>query len=363
MDTEQNEEVNENADLDTESVQENDDQENDGPKNSLEAMEQALGMNDEEDTTSEKAPNAKDSEEEQGKEEEIQKSENNAEENKEVTKNGDDDELIKPLPEDVKEETRERFDKLTEGYKTLKIQNEAYEQENTQLKHDNTEFQQLIQYSGADPEEFDQLIQYSHMVKTGKLKDAMELLNQQRLQLAQIMGVSLPDVDMLSDHPDLQDQVNNYGMNPEIANELAASRNRQAVAEKNRQAQEEEQRQQHETEANRQKRFDEAQTAIVKLASKWSETDIDYSAKHELLMKKAAEIAQTKAPELWPDALELYYESLSVSQSTNANETDPGTHAGTGKPKHRPLRPSGGAGGTSAPKTSLEAMEQSLGYS
>jgi len=327
----------------------------DGPQSSLEAMKQALDIDeDANDGQHDGEDKKKDEDKEKKADEGEGKKDGKDKDAGAIT----DEELIAPLPEDAKKETRERFEKLADSYKELKQRVETFETETTQLKQDVGDFQELIKYSGATPQEFNQLVEYSHKVKSGDLEGALALLDEQRLALAQVMGKPLPGIDLLSDYPDLQKKVSDMDMDEETALELAAARNKRAADEKSRQAHQAQQQHEQETEAQTERRFAQAQQNIVTLANSWAAKDIDYPAKHEKLMAKAKEIAQSKPPELWGDAMELYYQSLSDLTVNTAQDSN----TNTDKNKHRPLRPGGGAGGESVPKTSLEAMQQRLGY-
>jgi len=316
------------------------------PESSLDAMVQALEGDDD---------NADDDKSKEAKADDEQKEKTDGQEKEKTDDKPSDEELTAPLPEDAKAETRERFDKLAASYKDVKQEYETVTQENMQLKQDVTDFQGLIEYSGATPEEFNALVDYSHMVKNGDLKGALKLLDEQRSNIAMMLGEPVAGVDVLAGHDDLRERVDKYGLDEEVAAELAAARNQKAanekaMAERNAQLQSEQQ-----TTAQQTAVLEKAQADIIGMASEWSKNDIDYPAKHDKLMAKAQEIAKTYAPELWGQAMQLYYESLSnVSQAQD-------TTRNSQKNNHRPLRPGGGAGGDHAPKSSLEAIEQALG--
>ena len=251
-----------------------------------------------------------------------------------------DDELYKE-PEGLKEQASKRFQDLVSSHKEVSAQ---------VMERDETigEFRQMIDESGASPEEFNDLLRYSQMATSGDLEGALALLDGQRELLAQAMGKPLPGVDLLSDFPDLREKVDSFAITEDAALEMATSRRNTAKAEKQRTVQSE---QQDQSEAN-QLQTDDAVTSITKLSNDWKANDIDYLAKHDRLMKRAAEIASKYPPREWAPMLEDYYNVLTeVNASTNT----------TRKSTNQPLRPGGGSGGSKEPGSSADAISQALG--
>ncbi len=316
------------------------------PESSLDAMVQALEGDDD---------NADDDKSEETKADDEQKEKTDGQEKEKTDDKPSDEELTAPLPEDAKAETRERFDKLAASYKDVKQEYETVTQENMQLKQDVTDFQGLIEYSGATPEEFNALVDYSHMVKNGDLEGALKLLDEQRSNIAMMLGKPVAGIDLLSDYPDLKEKVEKYGMDEETAAELAAARNQRKAAERAAAERNAQQQSEQQTTAQQQAAYDAGIKAVSDLEAHWRANDIDYDAKQDKLIAKSQEIVRTYAPELWGQAMQLYYESLSnVSQAQDTKRNSQNNN-------HRPLRPGGGAGGDHAPKSSLEAIEQALG--
>jgi len=265
-----------------------------------------------------------------------------------------DEELLKPLPEGTPEKTAERFEKLTEGFKSLKEDYELLETEAIDNKKYREDFDALIQHSSATPEEFNELINYSHMVKNGDLEGALALLDGQRQQLANAMGKSLPGVDLFSAHPDLQEKIENFEMSEEDAAEIVRARNLQQQ-QQNNQA---ELKRQQENDAIQQKadhdfnaRVNTANNAVMSLVEDWQKNDINFKAKQAVIVAKVEEIGKDYPPEQWAEQLNLNYQTIKVDGRSSSRSVN----------QHRPLRTGGGgSGGTKAPASSLDAMSQAL---
>jgi len=253
---------------------------------------------------------------------------------------GDDDDLYAPLPDDVKEKTRERFNKLVESHKALSTELETYRSE-------NEGFREVINYSQATPEEFNQLIEYSRLVKTGDLKAALNMLDEQRAQIARLLDEPVAGVDQLADFPDLKQRVEQMELSQEDALEIAALRRREAAIREQQRAS----IQQQEQLTTQQQAVDQASQAIVQMVNQWQANDIDFPRKQEKLLAKAQEIAENYPPNLWQQALKDYYDAMQVVPAP-APETPASP---------QPLRPQSGGGGKPVPRSMLQAVEQALG--
>ncbi|HFD80476.1 MAG TPA: hypothetical protein ENK05_08830 [Gammaproteobacteria bacterium] len=267
-------------------------------------------------------------------------SEAEAEGNDKADEGGEEDDLYAPLPDDVKEKTRERFNKLVESHKALSTELETYRSE-------NEGFREVINYSQATPEEFNQLIEYSRLVKTGDLKAALNMLDEQRAQIARLLDEPVAGVDQLADFPDLKQRVEQMELSQQDALEIAALRRREAAIREQQQAAV----QQQEQATTLQQEVDRASQAIVQMVNQWQANDIDFPRKQERLMAKAQEIAERYPPDLWQQALQDVYDAMQVVQAP-ASETPPSP---------QPLRPQSGGGGKPVPRSMLQAVEQALG--
>jgi len=302
------------------------------PASMLEAVSEALGGEQKEDKST--AADQSDGESDDGKSIDTKVG---GQDGKETTASEADD-LYASLPEGTKEATTERFNKMIESHKELNTRTETAEK-------DVADFREVITYSQATPEEFNELMEYSRMAKSGDLDGALALLDRQRHAIAQLLGKPVEGVDQLGEFPDLQNQVDEMDLPQEVALELAASRRREKLQQQQVQGQQDTQaaqRQQQQARAT-------AQQQITQLGQQWAANDIDYGAKHDLLMKQAAVIAQAYPPEFWSQAMTDYYQTLQV-QAKPAPDSKP-----------NPLRPQGGGGGKEAPGSMLDAVNRSLG--
>lgn len=357
------------AEIDAEEDQRQDGQPDEGPASELEAVEAALGQPDgqaeggEGGEDGDEPPAGETGEAEDG---EAPKGEKDGEDGEgdeaEGTKPAADEDIYS-VPKDLeapgKEKTRERFERLVAGHKEMKREREA-------LGEQVRAFQQVVQLSGASPQEFQELITFSSLVKSGdpaNLQKALGMIEHYRGQLAAALGQELPGVDLLSEHTDLRDAVQNLEITRERALELATMRNRQrqdaaAREEQARRAQ------------GQQQVAQTAQQAIQELNHLdryWQTNDPDFTVPgpdgkslRDILLEKAREVAAAmpNRPDAWGPTMLQHYQTLKWAMSQAKTRTPtPGRH-------QQPLRPSGAAGGgRREPKSELEAIEQVLGNS
>jgi len=320
---------------------------------SLEAMKEALNASDE---SEDKAGGKQDVKTDEGDAEVKPESdkEDGEKENKTKSEAPTDEELLKPLPEGTSEKTAERFEKLTEGYKTLKDDFEAVTSEKETLQKYHDDVTSLVQHSGATPEEFNELIEYSHLVKTGKLEDALAVLDVQRAELAKAIGKPVPGVDLFVSHPDLQEQIDNHEITETAAAEIVKAREIEAQRKKQEETlrtQENETRAREQSQSEFNAQVEQAQNDVMTMVSGWEKNDINFSAKQAVIVQKVEEIGKKYPPEQWAEVLQLHYDAIKVEGKPRI----PGNTQ-----RNTPLRPQGGGGGKQEPKTSLDAMKQAL---
>ena len=207
--------------------------------------------------------------------------------------------------------------------------------------------------TNTTPEEFGQLMSYAQMVTSGdpeKMKQALEILDSQRRNIALALGEDVSGVDFLSNHADLKAEVDAMNISEEHAKQIAKGRE-QNIANQNRQTQQ--QTQQHEEQSQITEFTQQKNTAVQgvnELVSKWSQGDIDWSAKEKFLLDNVAQIRDSYPPHLWVSALQTTYDALSSQQAVKPTVTT------------SPLSPTGRGGGNKVPKSSLEALEQEEGF-
>lgn len=242
------------------------------------------------------------------------------------------------MPEGLKPESQQRFQRLVDSNKTLTAQAQ-------QLDADLQGFREIITTSQATPEEFMQLIDYSRAVKTGDFDGALRMLDQQRAALSIAMGRPLEGTNALADYPDLAAEVADFKLTQERALEIARGRRQTANAEARRT--EEAPRVQYQQEkAN-------ALSNIEKLGNEWATKDIDYAHKEAIILKRLPSIAQNSHPSTWAAQITMLYESL--GDVSFAPPPAPNKDA-------QPLRPSGSRGGNQVPTNMQDAIAQGLGY-
>lgn len=323
-------------------------------QSSLDALNEALtGADGEDKETSEKQDDEPGDDKPKGEEE---PGEEEAEKKKgdESSEKPTDEELLKPLPENTPEKTAERFEKLTEGYKNLKDQFEAQSSEKAELQQYRDDVSNLIQHSGATPDEFKELIEYSHLVKSGNLDGALAVLDSQRASLAKAMGKTLPGVDLFSEHPDLQEQINSHEITETAAAELVKARNIETM----RLQQEQKLREQQEANQSKQQnseqfnaKIEAATQEVMSMVGKWEKNDINFSHKQSIIMKKVEEIGQRYQPEQWAEVVQLTYDAIKVDTKKPSTTSHPS-----------PLRPGGGGSdNTKVAASSFDALSQALG--
>lgn len=316
---------------------------------SLEALEDALTNADEEG--GDDSGGSEDGKPDEGKPSEEAAADGDTDAGAKPDDSTDEDELLKPLPEGTPEKTAERFEKLTEGYKSLKENFETVTTESEKYKAYHDDFNAIVQHSQATPEEFNELIEYSRLVKTGNLEEALAVLDQQRSLLAVSLGKPVPGVDLFSDHPDLQEQLDMGMITEEHAAELVQSRNVKAEQLKHQQKQNVQQNQERQSQqSNEAFETDVSQATqdIGALVAGWEKNDINFSSKKDAILKKVQEIGQKYEPKQWAEILELQYNAIKVEGRTRRST------------KPNPLRTGSGVGGKKEATTSLDAVSDAL---
>ena len=82
------------------------------------------------------------------------------------------------------------------------------------------------------------------------------------------------------------------------------------------------------------------------MEKQWQATDVDFSAKKELLMTEMANINQ-QPPEMWPVLVKQAYDMISLAAKKTGKSVS----------RESPMGKTEGQGGTPEPKSSLEALE------
>ena len=283
---------------------------------------------------------------------EIKKEEVKAEEKPLAKTDGlTDDDL--EMPQGLKKESQERFQKLVNVVKEQTTQLEEAKTNYEQASMANQEFVTAMDNVGAGANELNSFIDYMGHVKSGNLEDAYKILSAELNQLSTMMGKEMPGVDLLKDYPDLANQVENFDITRESAIELATARNQ-----RQHQAQDQENQQQSQNAEIQQKEsVQQGLEGVKQFELNQSKTDIDFKAKQAIITEKNGnapsileEIIWNNSPDRWVSLLNLAYRAIrNVSPPPVA--------------KASPLRSSGVGGGKPEATNMLEAIKQGLAAS
>lgn len=129
-----------------------------------------------------------------------------------------------PIPKELKAETRERMTSLINTVK----------EKDTQLAEVKQNFDYMvggIQATGATPEQYGETLSWLALFNSGKPDDqvkALELVESVADRLATLLGKDRTVNDPLKAHADLQEAIRTKQITPELAKEIARTRNGQA---------------------------------------------------------------------------------------------------------------------------------------
>lgn len=176
---------------------------------------------------------------------------------------------------------------------------------------------ELVHAAGMTAESFGQHIEFSRLANSNDpddLKRAAQMLEQTRADLYRRLGQDAPGVDVLADHPDLAQRVQNLEMPRETALEVAKMRREQQAIQQQRaqvQAQEQETAQ-----------FNQAVAQAQQSLESYVQTrahEIDHPARMKALEtyfadpRKLQEFATTYQPSQWPAAIRMLYDNVPVA--------------------------------------------------
>ncbi|MNV41500.1 hypothetical protein D3C71_1331390 [compost metagenome] len=177
---------------------------------------------------------------------------------------------------------------------------------------------EMVQAAGMTTETFGKHIEFSRLANSSDPQDlqrAAQMLEQTRADLYRRLGQDAPGVDVLSDFPDLAQQVQNLLMPRETALEVARlRRENQAV---------QAQRQQHQQAEQETRDFQQAVAQAQQSLESYVQTrahEIDHPARMKALEtyfgdpRKLQEFATTYQPNQWPTAIRMLYDNVQVAQ-------------------------------------------------
>lgn len=208
---------------------------------------------------------------------------------------------------------------------------------------------EMVQAAGMTTETFGQHIEFSRLANSSDPQDlqrAAQMLEQTRADLYRRLGQDAPGVDVLSDFPDLAQQVQNLLMPRETALEVARlRRENQAV---------QTQRQQHQQAEQETRDFQQAVAQAQQSLESYVQTrahEIDHPARMKALEayfgdpNKLKEFATTYQPKQWPAAIRMLYDNVQVAQQQR-------------RPPAAPISSRAGALGRPATATGQSAPER-----
>ena len=199
--------------------------------------------------------------------------------------------------------------------------------ERKQLEQDMTEFKQLVTSTGMTPQDFAQTLEFGRLVNSGDEKDvrvALEMLESQRAMLYQRLGVEAPGVDLLKDHDDLKQAVDNMEITRERAVELAKFRKSEAAKAQ----------QQQEVQATTQRQQEFQQTVqsaagAMEAYLKTRANEVDHPARMKVITAHFQNPAnlqafiQTYQPNQWAATIKMMYDGIVVPQAPAGHQPQP----------------------------------------
>jgi hypothetical protein len=264
---------------------------------------------------------------------------------------GTGDILEDPIPKDLNQRTQTRMRSLIETVKELQPDAEI-----------GRELMGHINQSMMTADEFNMALTFGRLKHSDNVEDnrkAYSILMQGLKELAPIIGETLPGVDLLEGHPDLAQQVKEGKLDPKIAAEAAAGRNRRKAeglaatrAQENQQT------------ANQRAQQQQQQAAAVKkelneLGADLSANDPQFEAKMRAMSKEQKAKINATPLGLRVNAFLKTYMAIKLAPKGAAPAVGK-------KPGPQPLRAgkvpaAGGNGVRRAPKSAVEAMDFALG--
>jgi hypothetical protein len=257
-------------------------------------------------------------------------------------------------PEELKAlapQTQQRFRELINTLKTAETEKVTLTKQMGELRGARDAMLNVMKEVGMDQQQFANYMEFHGMLSSGKpaeLRKALEILDAQRASIYEFLGEEPPNagVDLLAPHEDLRKRVEEEQLSRADALAIARGRSleKQANTSREQKTNTDEQRRAREKASN------DALASIDAWTAKLAAEDIDFRAKESKIVERVTEVIKNYPPDKWLSTLQLLYQGITVQK------------AGTTLPNRRPLRPSGGGGGTPQPKTMAEAIDQGLGY-
>lgn len=231
------------------------------------------------------------------------------------------DDDLKPL-EGAKASTQERFQKITEGYKSEKQRADTLAEENSRYKESFDSLRQLGFNDEAAANDLVEFSNYRNVLASGNVEQFQQIMSAQIKQFQDMHGKPVQiGGSIINDHPDLKQKLENMEIDEPTALEVARARNLQNRASR------ETQRQNEQVQASQQSQqvINDAVGQVVSMEDGWRKTDPDFNAILPELKEAIAEIRTKFHPTQWPSAIEMQYKAikkaLALRGNQNRNET------------------------------------------
>jgi hypothetical protein len=272
------------------------------------------------------------------------------------------DPLTDPIPNALKRETKERIRTLVDRTKTA-------ETSLTQVTKDRDELISAITDTGATPQQYAATLDYLEWVNSGDRNKQIKAANfmlRELSALSRIGGFRIPGVTTYAGHKDLEEKVAAGQLTPELAEEIAASRNGAAHQGKVGAAQQQASQQRQAYEAADTK----ARADMNELEAGYRKADPLYKEKQPIIIAMLNEqIKGDRAngippihPSKWPALFANIYKTLPKTLGGMRPVARPGAGQPGGRvPANQPLRTQQPAGATKPePKSIAEALEMGI---
>ena len=257
------------------------------------------------------------------------------------------DHVNDPIPEELKDSTKERIRSLAERVKVA-------EAGVTERGNDLDEMIGMVQDTGASGEQYGQMLTFMKLFNSNNVaeqRQAFQVMQSTLSELAVKLGEPVPGVDLLAEHADLQRELEAGTISAERANEVAVSRGREKAAAARTVS--------DTAQATSQAEIDAAivtgKTELAAFEKTKITTDPQWAAKKAILVPALRSIMRQISPMQWRATFEQAYNELNLPAVTApVVPVTPKTPT--------PLRPKTPAGeGAKQPSTMAEAIELSLG--
>jgi hypothetical protein len=290
------------------------------------------------ETDAEKAAKTEQENQEQGQDQQVSDSD------KSIT---DDD--LKPL-EGAKASTQERFQKITEGYKSEKQRADTLAEENSRYKESFDSLRQLGFNDEAAANDLVEFSNYRTVLASGNVEQFQQIMSAQIKQFQDMHGKPVQiGGSIINDHPDLKQKLENMEIDEPTALEVARARNLQNRASR------ETQRQNEQVQASQQSQqvINDAVGQVVSMEEEWRKTDPDFNAILPELKEAITEIRTKFHPTQWPSAIEMQYKTIKKALALRETQNRQTT----------PLRGNSHMSGNRQPGSMQEAVLMEMGMS